>query len=213
MVQVDSVFAVTADGLLGEAGPPMSEDVRQRGIDMLQGLLASGRVDLDRFHQALDGLLGASTEADFALVVRSLPPPVEFTPPARRREEPLEIFTSMGEIRLEGRWQVSRLTKIRTDMGAVTINLSEAEFDDWDVEIFVHTAMGAITVIAPRGFDVRQVGRNGAVATSVEPPIPGFPVVRLSATSDMGAIRVVHPTEQKQRRRRWRRRRQTALRP
>jgi hypothetical protein len=199
---------VTPDGLLNAAGPPISDDVRQRGIDVLQGLLASGSVDLDRFHQALDGLLGASTEAEFASVVRSLPPPVEFTPPARRREQPLEISTSMGEVRLEGRWQVSRLTKTHAGVCAVTIDLSEAEFDDWDVEIVVHTAMGAITVVVPRGFDVRLVGRNGAVASNVEPPIPGFPVVRLSATADLGAIRVVHPKERKQRRRSWRQRRQ-----
>jgi hypothetical protein len=32
----------------------------------------------------------------------------------------------------------------------VTIDLTEAEFDDWDVEIVVHTTMGWITVIAPR---------------------------------------------------------------
>ena len=101
----------------------------------------------------------------------------------------------MGEVRLEGRWQVSRLTKIDTGMGSVTIDLSQAEFDDWDVEIVVHTHMGEITVIVPRGLEVRPVGRSGPVNTALEPPIPGFPVVRLSATCDMGTIRVMHPAE------------------
>jgi hypothetical protein len=189
-----------------EIEPPVSEELQQRGIDFLQGLLASGKVDLDRFQKALDALLGAHTEAGFAMVIRSLPPPVEFTSPARRRQEPLDISTSMGEVRLEGRWQVGRLTKISTGMGAVTLDLSEAEFDDWDVEIVVHTRMGSITVIAPRGLEVRQVGKSGAVHSTVEPPIPGFPVVRLSASSDMGTIRVMHPTEKTVRRRRWLRR-------
>ncbi len=193
------------DGLPAETDQPISEDLQQRGIDFLQGLLASGKVDLDRFQEALDALLVAHTHADFASVVRGLPPPVEFTPPARRRQEPLEITTSMGEVRLEGRWQVSRLTKIQTGMGAVIIDLSEAEFDDWDVEIVVHAHMGTITVIVSRGVEVRQVGRSGPVDTALEPPIPGFPVVRLSATCDMGTIRVMHPTEKRRRRRRWRR--------
>ena len=206
------MLAVTSDGLTVEAEPPVSEDLRQRGIDILQGLFAGGKVDQDRFQQSLDDLLGVRTVADFAAVIRSLPPPIAFTPSSLRRQEPLEISTTMGEVRLEGRWQVSHLTKIRTGMGAVTIDLSEAEFDDWDVEIVAHTNMGAITMIVPGGFDVRQVGPNGTVNTTVEPPIPGFPVVRLSATSDMGTIRVVHPTEQTQRRRRWRRRRQPTLR-
>jgi hypothetical protein len=194
-------------GLPAETGPPVSEELQQRGIDFLQGLLASGKVDLERFQEALDALLGAHTEDQFAVVVRGLPPPVEFTSPMRRREESLDITTSMGEVRLKGRWQVGRLTKITSGMGSVTIDLTEAEFDDRDVEIVVHTSMGSITVIAPRGLEIRQVGKSGAVRTTLDPPIPGFPVVRLSASSDMGTIRVRHPTKSTQRQRRWLRRR------
>jgi hypothetical protein len=196
---------MTVDEIPGEGEPPISEEVRQRGIEMLQGLLASGSVDLDRFHLALDGLLKSRTEAELVGVVRSLPPPVPMTASARRRQEPLEISTSMGEVRLEGRWQVGRLTTIRAGMATVTIDLTEAEFDDWDVEIVVHATMGEITLIVPRGFDVRQVGRNSGITSTLEPPIPGFPVVRLSATADMGTIRVMHPKQPKQRRRKWRR--------
>jgi hypothetical protein len=105
-------------------------------------------LDLDRFQEVLDALLGARTRSEFASVVRSLPP-VEFTPPTRHRQEPLEIVTSMGEVRLEGRWQVGRLTKIDLGMGAVVIDLREAEFDHWDVEMVAHTKMGSITVIVP----------------------------------------------------------------
>ncbi len=155
----------------GRDRAPISEDSRQRGIDFLQGLLASGKVDLDRFREGLDALLGARTQAGVASVVRSLPPPVEFTAPARRRREPLEISTSMGEVRLEGRWQVSRLTTIGTGMGPVTIDLSQAEFDDRDVEIVARTHMGDITVIVPRGIEVRPVGRSAPVHAALEPPV------------------------------------------
>jgi hypothetical protein len=201
---------VDDDGLPAETEPLISEELRQRGIDVLQGLLAGGKVDLDRFQIALDGLLGARTQAGFASVVRSLPPPVPFTPAARRRQEPLVISTSMSDVRLKGRWQVGRLTKIGTGMGAVTIDLTEAEFDDWDVEIVVDTGMGSITVIAPRGLDVRQVGRSAAVKGTLEEAIPGFPVVRLSASCNMGTIRLMHPKEKRQRRWGWRRRRSRA---
>jgi hypothetical protein len=117
---------VDDDGLPAEIGPPGSEDLQQHGIDFLQGLLASGKVDLDRFQKALDAR-GAQTQADFTSMVRSLPPPVEFTPPGRRRQEPLEISTSMGEIRLEGRWQVSRITKI--DRSVADANASSRHED------------------------------------------------------------------------------------
>ena len=195
------------DRLPAEAELPISEDLRQCGIDVVHGLVASGKVDLEQFQTALDRLLSARTYAEVASVFRSLPRPVEFTPPARRRQEPLEISTSMGEVRLNGRWQVGRLTKIEVGMGEVTIDLSEAEFDDWEVEIVVHVKMGSITVIAPRGLEVRQVGKSGPVSSSLGPPLPGFPVVRLSASSDMGTIRLMHPQErQEKRKRRWRRR-------
>ena len=59
-----------------------------------------------------------------------------------------------------------------------------------------------------------EVTRRLLARAALEPPIPGFPVVRLSATCDMGTIHVMHPTETKQRRRRWpRRRRKTKPRP
>jgi len=191
---------VDDDRLPAETEPLVSEDLRERGIKVLQGLLASGTVDLDSFQRALDGLLKARTHADFAAVLRSLPPPVQFTPPALRREEALEISTSMGEVRLEGRWQVGSLTKIDTGMGDVTIDLTEAEFDDWDVRIVVNVGMGSVTVIAPAGLDVRQVGKNTAFNSTLQEPIPGFPVVRLSASCTMGTIRLMHPKEKRQRR-------------
>ena len=195
------------DRLPVEAEPPISEDLRQCAVDAVRGLVASDKLDLDGFQTALDRLLVARTHAEVASVFRSLPPPVEFTPPARRRQEPLEVSTSMGEVRLTGRWQVGRLTKIETRMGAVTIDLCEAEFDDWEVEIVAHTKMGSITVIAPRDLDVRQVGNSGAANSTLGPPIPGFPVVRLSASSDMGTIRLMHPKEK--RHRGWGRRRRS----
>lgn len=194
------------DGLPAEVGPGISEELQQRGINLLQQLVAGGKLDLDHFQEGLDALLRARSHSEFASVVRALPLPIGLTPPARRHQEPLEIATSMGEVRLEGRWQVSRLTKIEVGMGAVVIDLSEAEFDDWDVEIVAHTKMGSITVIAPRGLEVRPVGRCGPVGNALEPPVPGFPIVRLSATCDMGEIRLVHPAETKRRRWGWRRR-------
>ena len=61
---------------------------------------------------------------------------------------------------------MSRLTKIDTGMGSVTIDLSEAEFDDWDVEMVVHTHIGAITVIVPAA---SWSGRWAGAARSLPP--------------------------------------------
>jgi hypothetical protein len=132
------VVSVTLDGLSVPSEPQISESLRERGIVVVKGLFIGGKVDQKAFEQALDGLLALHSEAEFASFMRSLPPPVAVTAPSRQRREPLEIATSTGEVRLDGRWQVGRLTKIDTGMGAVIVDLTEAEFDDWDVEIVVH---------------------------------------------------------------------------
>ena len=173
-IRRDSLLGVNDDRLPVETEPPISEDVRQRGIDVLQGLLASGKVDLDRF-KVLSMAVGARTFAEFASVVRSLRLPSNSL---RRRGgvKPAGDLHLDGRRFAKGRWQVGRLTKIRTGTGMVIIDLTEAEFDAWDVDIDVHTNMGWVTVIAPRGVDVRQVGKSAAVKSTLDDPIPGFPV-------------------------------------
>jgi hypothetical protein len=204
---------VTLDGLPFAVEPPITEAVRQGGIDFLQRAFANNKMDLEHFQKALDEMLAARTEGDFVSVVRALPPPVEFTLPSRRHDEPIQIAMSLGHVRLDGRWQVGRVTTVTSEMGHVFIDLCEAEFDDWEVELVIQVAMGNITVIVPRGLDVRLVGRNSTVNSTLEPPIPGFPVVRLSATSDVGTISLAHPVEKRSRRRRWRKRPQPTLGP
>ncbi len=98
---LDSVAFVTSDGPPLEAGRQLSEDLRQRAIAVLQELFANGKVDENGFQRFLDGLLRISSESELASMMRSLPLPVAFTPPAQRRQEPLQITTSMGEVRLE----------------------------------------------------------------------------------------------------------------
>jgi hypothetical protein len=191
---------------LPDVPPPVSAATQQRGVDFLQGLLAEDKIDLDQFRAALDGLHGAADDAAFAAVVRSLPAPVQMTSPGRRRQEPLEITAATRAVRLVGRWQVGRRTRVEAEIGSVTIDLCDAEFDDREVDLVVRAHIGSITIIVPRGVDVRLVGVTGPVELAIEGPIPGFPVVRLSATADFGSIKVVHPKELGPRRRFWRRR-------
>src|SRR5579872_1565833 len=116
---------------------------------VLRGLFSDGRVDQNTFQEALDALFAVHSEVEFASLMRSLPPPGRCHParsPAARAARDRDVD---GRSPPYGRWQVGRLTKIDTGMGAVIVDLTEAEFDDLDVQIVVHTRMGAITVISP----------------------------------------------------------------
>jgi hypothetical protein len=84
------------------------------------------------------------------------PTPVRGSQPAalgRKHSGGAAASRAVGDLHLDrgrfvsgDRWQVGRLTKTRTGIGAVTIDLTEAEIDDWDVEIVVppggHDATG-----------------------------------------------------------------------
>ena len=173
--------------------PVMSEDAQHRATEFLKELYATGRIDEGRFDAGVAELLAASTDAELAEVVRSLPPPVALTSPDRRLGQPLEIHSGMRRLRLGGRWQVARETHVSADLGSVRIDLTEAEFDDRVIDLHVYTGWGSITIIVPRGVGVQILRNYGGVDSRLEPPVPGLPLVRLDATTNIGKVRLRHP--------------------
>jgi len=171
----------------------MSEDAQHRATEFLKELYAAGQIDEGRFDTGVAGVLAARTDAELAEVVRSLPPPVALTSPDRRLGEPLEIHSGMRRLRLTGRWQVARETHVSADLGSVRIDLTEAEFDDRVIDLHVFTGWGSITVIVPRGVGVQVLRQRGGVDSRLDPPVPGLPLVRLDATTNIGRVRLRHP--------------------
>ena len=151
----------------------MSEDAQHRATEFLKELYAAGRIDEGRFDTGVAELLAASTDAELAEVVRSLPPPVALTSPDRRLGQPLEIHSGMRRLRLGGRWQVARETHVSADLGSLRIDLTEAEFDDRVIDLHVYTGWGSITIIVPRGVGVQILRNYGGVDSRLEPPVPG----------------------------------------
>jgi hypothetical protein len=171
----------------------MSEDAQHRATEFLKGLYASGRIDADRFDSGVTELLAATSDTEVAEVVRALPPPVTITSPDRRLDKPLEIHSGMRRLRLTGRWQVARETHVSADLGSVRVDLTEAEFDDRVIDLHVYTGWGSITIIVPRGVGVQVLRQRGGVDSRLEPPLPGLPLVRLDATTNIGKVRLRHP--------------------
>ena len=171
----------------------MDEDAQRRATEFLKELYAGGSIDADRFDAGVAGLLAARTDAQLAEVVRSLPSPVALTSPDRRLAKPLEIHSGMRRLRLTGRWQVARETHVSADLGSVRIDLTEAEFDGRVVDLHAYTGWGSITIIVPRGVAVQIMHHRGGVDSRLEPPVPGFPLVRLDVTTNIGKVRLRHP--------------------
>ena len=171
----------------------MREDAQQRATEFLKELYATGDIDAVGFDTGVTGLLAARTEAELAEVVRSLPGPVALTSPDRRLAKPLEIHSGLGRLRLAGQWQVAAETHISADLGSVRLDFTQAEFDDHVIDLHVYSGCGSITIIVPRGVGIQTIRHRGGVNSRLDPPVPGFPVIRLDVTAMIGRVHLRHP--------------------
>jgi len=146
----------------------MREDAQHRATEFVKELYAAGDLDASGLDASVAGILAARTESELAEIVRSLPPPIAVTSPERRLTEPLEIHSGLGRLRLTGRWQVGIQTHVSADLGSITI-------------------------VVPRGVDVQVIRNRGGLSSHLEPAIPGLPLIRLDATTNIGRIRLRHP--------------------
>ena len=172
----------------------MRSDEHDPALEFLKQRFAAGDIDAEQFERATARVMGASSEAELAEAVRSVPSPVALTAPHRRLERPLEINGGMGRLRLGGRWQVARETHVSAQIGGVVLDLTDAQFDDRVVDLHVYTGWGAITIIVPRGAEVQIMRHRGNVDVRLDAPVvPGLQLIRLDATTNIGRIHLVHP--------------------
>jgi hypothetical protein len=169
------------------------DDARARATEFVKELYAAGDIDAGQLETGVAELIAAKTHDELALVVRSLPTPVAFTMPDRRLSEPLRINGGLGGMRLRGHWQIAKETHVSAEIGNVRIDLTEAEFDDDVVDLHVYTGWGNITIVVARGVAVQVMHHRGGLVWKLEPPVPGFPLVRLDVTTNIGRVRVRHP--------------------
>src|SRR3984885_1670242 len=181
--------ALMAAGATGSPSRPewkeprsMREDARQRATEFVKELYAAGAIDADRLDTSVDGVLAARSETELAGVIRSLPAPVTLTSQERRLARPLEIHSGIGRLRLAGNWQLARETHISADLGSISLDLTQAEFDDHVIDLHIYSGWGSITIIVPPGMGVQVIRHRGGVDSRLDAPGPGLPPVPLDAT-------------------------------
>jgi len=171
-------------------------DVRDRALAALRAALSAGHLTLTQYEAAMDTALHATREAELVELVRAIAPPVRITPRDRRFTEPQVVATTgmFQDIRLRGKWQVARTLRVQTGPSKIVLNFTEAEFDDWTVDVTAQTALGDVTVIVPRGMAVQLNSVNGPSLNRLDPPAPGYPVLRLNVNiTGLGKLRLKHP--------------------
>lgn len=195
----DALPSVPARSAFGPVPGSLNVD-QTRLIGRLKDLTASDALSLDEFAGLVDEVLAAKTYDELSRIGVRLPPVVALTPPSDRLVDTLHIRTTSGAIHWRGRWQLARRTVASTTTGLVKLDLTEATWDDVVIELHLETVTGLMSIVVPDGVRVVIVSATGRVVNRVsEPPLPGAPVLQVTAKAATGAISI-RPAKPRRRR-------------
>jgi Domain of unknown function (DUF1707)/Cell wall-active antibiotics response 4TMS YvqF len=158
-----------------------------------------GRLTLEELSERVELAYAARTVADLEALTTDLPAagtaaaPAALPEPAPPEKAGWVVAVMSGADR-RGSWRPRGRTRAVALMGAVDIDLREAQIDAPEIRITAVSVMGGVTVIVPEGVRVEMGGfalmGGNSSPRDPGPEGPGAPVVRVSAWSLMGAVDV-----------------------
>ena len=113
--------------------------------------------------------------------------------PAPRPKNEVRIEGQHSNTRREGRWSVPQHMVIQVRHGNVVLDFTQAEFDDHIIDLHVYSGCGSNTIVVPRGVAIQTIRHRGGVDSRLDPPVPGFPLIRLDVTAMIGRVHLRHP--------------------
>lgn len=186
----------------GAAPPPGSTGVvlasdreRDQLIERLSAACADGRLGLAEFSERLELALSARTTADIQRLDSDLghysPAAVTVAP---RRGTSWFVGIMSSAVR-KGRWVLQPKSHALAVMGECVLDLREAEVAGSYSHIRAVAVMGSVRLIVPEGIDVdvNGIAIMGAKSLRISSarPLPGSPVIRVTALALMGEVSVV----------------------
>ncbi|WP_030713895.1 DUF1707 SHOCT-like domain-containing protein [Streptomyces sp. NRRL F-2580] len=142
-----------------------SDADRDRIAQILGDALAEGRLTSDEHSERLDSLYALKTVGELEGLVRDLPAPggahAPFaqagpTPPAGAPAETIVAVCSSSA--RKGRWRPGAHTRAVSVMGDITIDLTEAVFEQQVTEVNVTSVLGNVEVLVPENVTLRGYG-------------------------------------------------------
>lgn len=173
----------------------VSDRERDQLVDRLSAACADGRLGLTEFSERLESALTARTTADIHRLESDLgqPSPASVTV-APRRSSSWFVGIMSSAVR-KGRWVLQPASHALAVMGECVLDLREAEVASSYSHIHAVALMGSVRVIVPEGIDVDVDGIAimGAKTLRISStrPLPGSPVIRVTAVAVMGEVSVV----------------------
>ncbi len=196
--------------MTGSAQPPVpegelrvSDQDRDRTLELLGQHAADGRLTLDEHEERASLVLAARTRADLAAVTRDLPALGEPSPgrlPAMAGSEPPRKTTRwfvaiMGGSRRRGRFRPASVVNAVAIMGGDEIDLRDAEIDATGLTMNMYAFMGGSTIYVPDTVEVEISGfsfMGGNEDRGPHQPRPGAPLIHIRSFNFMGGNTIWH---------------------
>jgi class 3 adenylate cyclase len=186
---------------LGDHTPEIraSDAEREYVVDVLRAHCSEGRIDLDEFSERINKVYAARTIGELNDICADLPVPTsqggEAREPSRARRAVKWTIGIMSGPNRRGRWRIEGETTAVAFMGAVNLDLRDAEIAGDEITIRAFAMMGGVDIIVPEGVEVHISGIPfmGGCDDKTNPDIPilaGAPVVRIKYFAMMGSVSV-----------------------
>ncbi|AQT74203.1 MULTISPECIES: DUF1707 SHOCT-like domain-containing protein [Streptomyces] len=148
----------------GPAALRASDADRDRIAQVLGDALAEGRLTAEEHSERLDTLYAVKTVGELEALVRDLPAPGGVHTPApsayagaagQAAETIVAVCSSSSR---KGRWRPGAHTRAVSVMGDITIDLTQAVFEQQVTEINVTCVLGNVEVLVPENVTLRGYG-------------------------------------------------------
>lgn len=109
-------------------------------------------------------------------------------------EETLRVVSVLGGSRRVGRWRIPSSTSVMAVFGRTTLDLREVESQAIEIEIRCLSVFAGVTILVPKGADVRPAGTAILASTSCHIPAADepstLPPVLISSTTVLGKLHI-----------------------
>jgi len=189
----------------GPAQPPVpegelrvSDQDRDRTLELLGQHAAEGRLTLDEHEERASLVLGARTRADLAAVTRDLPALGQPSPgrapttagSAPPRQATRWFVAIMGGSKRRGRFRPASVVNVLAIMGGDEIDLRDAGIDANGLTMNMYAVMGGSTIYVPNTVEVEISGFSFMGGNEdrgeAHQPRPGAPVIHIRSFNLMG---------------------------
>jgi uncharacterized protein DUF1707 len=194
----------------------VSDAEREHVIGLLQRATGSGLLDIEEFTRRVDAALGARTRGELNVVLLDLPGlthperPAQVPMPARPAPAPAartvapdagtgdEVRSMLGSVTRRGEWDVPAHLAVRTTLGSVELDFTEAHIPHDVVDIDLDVVAGSVELRLPAGARLER-GALQTILSSVEeklgsrPTSHSGPTFRLRGTVRASSVEIRPP--------------------